>query len=234
MSIGREESLFLTVSEDHRKREYPEYVQRMSAPFERAAGMAAVYEGVILGGADKIYGLDELNLWLRRYRYAAYDMDVLLPAAHLCLERAVRADLMAERPGVFAMARQAAGEILRGDLLHYRRSSRGWLYIYDLAKRFPGAETVEDRRLLKNLAGFDEMLDLFEEISGRSETCADARALVDLAAFLYRKILTRYFAPGHDQDVFPERETDEAQELAEPGEIEWTQTEEQELKYESA
>lgn len=234
MSIGREESLFLTVSEDHRKREYPEYVQRMSAPFERAGGMAAVYEGVILGGADKIYGLDELNLWLRRYRYAAYDMDVLLPAAHLCLERAVRADLMAERPGVFAMARQAAGEILRGDLLHYRRSSRGWLYIYDLAKRFPGAETVEDRRLLKNLAGFDEMLDLFEEISGRSETCADARALVDLAAFLYRKILTRYFAPGHDQDVFPERETDEAQELAEPGEIEWTQTEEQELKYESA
>lgn len=234
MSIGREESLFLTVSEDHRQRAYPEYVQRMSAPFSRAGGMVAAYEGVLLGGADKRFGLDELNLWLRRYRYAAYDMDVLLPAAHLCLERAVRADLMAERPGVFAMARQAAGEILRGNLLQYRRSSRGWLYIYDLAKRFPGAETVEDRRLLKNLAGFDEMLDLFEEISGRSETCADARALVDLAAFLYYKILTRYFAPGHDQDVFPERETDEAQELAEPGEIEWTQTEEQELKYESA
>ena len=234
MSIGREESLFLTVSEDHRQRAYPEYVQRMSAPFSRAGGMVAAYEGVLLGGADKRFGLDELNLWLRRYRYAAYDMDVLLPAAHLCLERAVRADLMTERPGVFAMARQAAGEILRGDLLQYRRSSRGWLYIYDLAKRFPGVETVEDRRLLKNLAGFDEMLDLFEEISGRSETCADARALVDLAAFLYRKILTRYFAPGHDQDVFPERETDEAQELAEPGEIEWTQTEEQELKYESA
>lgn len=234
MSIGREESLFLTVSEDHRQRAYPEYVQRMSAPFSRAGGMVAAYEGVLLGGADKRFGLDELNLWLRRYRYAAYDMDVLLPAAHLCLERAVRADLMAERPGVFAMARQAAGEILRGDLLQYRRSSRGWLYIYDLAKRFPGAETVEDRRLLKNLAGFDEMLDLFEEISGRSETCADARALVDLAAFLYYKILTRYFAPGHDQDVFPERETDEAQELAEPGDIEWTQTEEMELQYDKA
>ena len=234
MSIGREESLFLTVSEDHRQRAYPEYVQRMSAPFSRAGGMVAAYEGVLLGGADKRFGLDELNLWLRRYRYAAYDMDVLLPAAHLCLERAVRADLMAERPGVFAMARQAAGEILRGDLLQYRRSSRGWLYIYDLAKRFPGAETVEDRRLLKNLAGFDEMLDLFEEILGRSETCADARALVDLAAYLYRKILTRYFAPDHDQDVFPERETDEAQELAEPGEIEWTQTEELELQYDKA
>ena len=105
MSIGREESLFLTVSEDHRQRAYPEYVQRMSAPFSRAGGMVAAYEGVLLGGADKRFGLDELNLWLRRYRYAAYDMDVLLPAAHLCLERAVRADLMAERPGVFAMAR---------------------------------------------------------------------------------------------------------------------------------
>ena len=104
MSIGREESLFLTVSEDHRQRAYPEYVQRMSAPFSRAGGMVAAYEGMLLGGADKRFGLDELNLWLRRYRYAAYDMDVLLPAAHLCLERAVRADLMAERPGVFAMA----------------------------------------------------------------------------------------------------------------------------------
>ena len=66
MSIGREESLFLTVSEDHRQRAYPEYVQRMSAPFSRAGGMVAAYEGVLLGGADKRFGLDELNLWLRR------------------------------------------------------------------------------------------------------------------------------------------------------------------------
>ena len=77
MSIGREESLFLTVSEDHRKRTYPEYVQKMSEPFERAGGMVEVYEGVVLGGADKFFGLDDLNLWLRRHRYAAYDMDVL-------------------------------------------------------------------------------------------------------------------------------------------------------------
>lgn len=95
MSIGREESLFLTVSEDHRKRTYPEYVQKMSEPFERAGGMVEVYEGVVLGGADKFFGLDDLNLWLRRHRYAAYDMDVLLPIAHLCVERAVRARLMA-------------------------------------------------------------------------------------------------------------------------------------------
>ena len=40
MSIGREESLFLTVSENHRKRTCPEYVQKMSEPFEHAGGMA--------------------------------------------------------------------------------------------------------------------------------------------------------------------------------------------------
>ena len=91
MSIGREESLFLTVSEDHRKRTCPEYVQKMSEPFERAGGMVEVYEGVVLGGADKFFGLDDLNLWLRRHRYAAYDMNVLLPIAHLCVERAARA-----------------------------------------------------------------------------------------------------------------------------------------------
>ena len=60
--MDREESLFLTVSEDHRKREYPEYVRAMSAPFRRAGGMAGVYEGVILGGGDKLFGLGELNL----------------------------------------------------------------------------------------------------------------------------------------------------------------------------
>ena len=136
MSIGREESLFLTVSENHRKRTYPEYVQKMSEPFERAGGMVEVYEGVVLGGADKFFGLDDLNLWLRRHRYAAYDMNVLLPSAHLCVERAVRARLMGERPGVAVMAEQAAGEILRGDLLRYRRSSRGWMYIYDPTAAF--------------------------------------------------------------------------------------------------
>jgi len=153
MSIGREESLFLTVSENHRKRTYPEYVQKMSEPFERAGGMVEVYEGVVLGGADKFFGLDDLNLWLRRHRYAAYNMDVLLPIAHLCVERAVRARLMGERPGVAVMAEQAAGEILRGDLLRYRRSSRGWMYIYDLTKQFPAAATEGDRRALEKFSG---------------------------------------------------------------------------------
>ena len=58
MSIDREESLFLTVSEDHRRREYPEYVRRMSGPYSDAGGMIAVYEGAMLGGADKLFGLD--------------------------------------------------------------------------------------------------------------------------------------------------------------------------------
>ena len=176
MSIGREESLFLTVSEDHRKRTCPEYVQKMSEPFERAGGMVEVYEGVVLGGADKFFGLDDLNLWLRRHRYAAYNMDVLLPIAHLCVERAVRARLMGERPGV--------------------------------------AE--------------------FDDLAARSESCADAKSLVELAALLYRKIFIRYFAPDHNQDILPERETEEWEPAAEPGDIEWTQTEEMELQYDKA
>ena len=66
MSIGREESLFLTVSGDHSQRPWPEYVKTMSEPFRQAGGMAEVYEGVVLGGGDKLFGLEELNLWLRR------------------------------------------------------------------------------------------------------------------------------------------------------------------------
>ena len=234
MRNGREESLFLTVSEDHRKRTYPEYVQKMSEPFERAGGMVEVYEGVVLGGADKFFGLDDLNLWLRRHRYAAYDMDVLLPIAHLCVERAVRAKLIGERPGVAVMAEQAAGEILRGDLLRYRRSSRGWMYIYDLTKQFPAVATEGDRRILKNFSGFEDMLAEFDDLAARSESCADAKSLVELAALLYRKIFIRYFAPDHNQDILPERETEEWEPAAEPGDIEWTQTEEMELQYDKA
>ena len=97
MSIDREESLFLTVSEDHRRRDYPEYVRRMTDPYREAGGMIAAYEGAMLGGADKLFGLDELNLWLRRHRYAAFDMTVLLPAARICLEYAVRRRIAADR-----------------------------------------------------------------------------------------------------------------------------------------
>ena len=234
MSIGREESLFLTVSENHHKRTYPEYVQKMSEPFERAGGMVEVYEGVVLGGADKFFGLDDLNLWLRRHRYAAYNMDVLLPIAHLCVERAVRAKLMGERPGVAVMAEQAAGEILRGDLLRCRRSSRGWMYIYDLTKQFPAAATEGDRRIMKNFGGFEDVLAEFDDLAARSESCADAKSLVELVALLYRKIFIRYFAPDHNQDILPERETEEWEPAAEPGDIEWTQTEEMELQYDKA
>ena len=112
MSIDREESLFLTVSEDHRSRKYPQYIRLMSQPYREAGGMIGAYEGVILGGADKLLGLEELNLWLRRHRYAAYDMHTLLPIAHLCLEYAVRRRLSAQRPGIPAMAEQAARELL--------------------------------------------------------------------------------------------------------------------------
>ena len=233
--MDREESLFLTVSEDHRKREYPEYVQAMSAPFRGAGGMAGVYEGVILGGGDKLFGLGELNLWLRRHRYAAYDMDILLPIAHMCLEYAVRRRLAAQRPGIPAMAEQAARELLDADPLRWRYTARNWMYIYWLTRQFPRAATAESRDILKNFAGFQDMLRLFTRLTQESGGCADARSLVDQAVLLYKKIFTRYFAPDHSQDILPNPEYgagelwDEEDPLAEGAEPEEFQSE---LNYE--
>lgn len=204
--MDREESLFLTVSEDHRKREYPEYVQAMSAPFRGTGGMAGVYEGVILGGGDKLFGLGELNLWLRRHRYAAYDMDILLPIAHMCLEYAVRRRLAAQRPGIPVMAEQAARELLDADPLRWRYTARNWMYIYWLTRQFPRAATAESRDILKNFAGFQDMLRLFTRLTQESGGCADARSLVGQSVLLYKKIFTRYFAPDHSQDILPNPE----------------------------
>ena len=53
------------------------------------------------------------------------------------------------------------------------------------------------------------MLAEFDDLAARSESCADAKSLVELAALLYRKIFIRYFAPDHNQDILPERETEE-------------------------
>ena len=233
--MDREESLFLTVSEDHRKREYPEYVRAMIAPFRGAGGMAGVYEGVILGGGDKLFGLGELNLWLRRHRYAAYDMDILLPIAHMCLEYAVRRRLAAQRPGIPAMAEQAARELLDADPLRWRYTARNWMYIYWLTRQFPRAATAESRDILKNFAGFQDMLRLFTRLTQESGGCADARSLVDQSVLLYKKIFTRYFAPDHSQDILPNPEYgawelwDEEDPLAEGAEPEEFQSE---LNYE--
>lgn len=241
MSIDREESLFLTVSEDHRKREYPEYIRRMSQPYREAGGMIAAYEGVILGGGDKLFGLDELNLWLRRHRYAAFDMEVLLPIAHLCLEYAVRRRLTDERPGIVVMAEQAAHELLDADPLQLRYSSRSWMTIYWLTEQFPQASTSESRKILQRFSGFEDVLELFTQLLKGSSDCMDARALVDQAVRLYKKVFIRYFAPDHSQDLLPRVESWE-------DDISWEgdpllpdredslefDTSEQELKYERA
>ncbi len=203
MSIGREESLFLTVSQDHQKRESPQYIRLMSAPYGKAGGMVAAYEGVILGGADKLFGLEELNVWLRRHRYAAYDMHVLLPIAHMCLEYSVRLRLTCERPGIPVMAQEAARELLDADPLRLRYSSRGWMKIYWLTEQFPGAATPESRRILKNFSGFENILELFTRLMQDGAPRMDARGLVDQAVLLYKKIFTRYFAPDHSLDILP-------------------------------
>ena len=203
MGIDREESLFLTVSEDHRKRAYPEFIRFMSQSYQKAGGIIAAYEGAVLGGGDKLFGLEELNLWLRRHRYAAYDMDILLPAAHICLEYAVRQRLAEQRPGLPAMAECAARQLLKEDPLRLRHSSRGWIIIYWLTEQFPRAASQENSRVLQNFSGFEEVLKLFTRLVRGSSSCMDARALVEQAVLLYKKVFVRYFAPDHSHDELP-------------------------------
>ena len=239
MHIDREESLFLTVSGDHRRRDYPEYIRRMSHPFHEAGGMAAVYEGILLGGADKYFGLDQLNLWLRRHRYAAFDMHALIPITHTCLEYAVRKRLAAERPGIVVMAEQAAHQLLDQDPLQLRYSSRGWVDIFWLSRQFPRAATPESDILLRRLTGFEEVLDLFTQLVEGSAACADARALVEQAVLLYKKVITRYFAPDHSRDELPENALledclwDDGHQIPDHSEQPLEETEE-ELTYETA
>ena len=206
MSIDREESLFLTVSENHAPREYPEYVLRMSRPYSEAGGLIAVYEGVVMGGADKFFGLDELNLWLRRHRYAAFNMEILVPITRLCLEYAVRRRLALERPGIVVMAERAARELLANDPLQLRFSSRGWITLYWLTKQFPAAAHPESDKVLRRFTGFEDVLELFDTLMEGSLTCTDARSLVEQAVLLYKKVITRYFAPNHAEDLMPWRE----------------------------
>ena len=238
--MDREESLFLTVSGDHRRRTYPEFIQAMSDPYRKAGGIISAYEGVVLGGGDKLFGLGELNLWLRRYRYAAYDMDVLLPIARMCLEYAVRQRLSAERPGISAMAEHSAREVLESDPLRFRHTARNWMYIYWLTEQFPPAATPECRRILKNFSGFEDMLLLFTELVRGSSGCMDARRLVDQAVRLYKKIFTRYFAPDHSQDILPTTEIlddgtwEEDCPAPEEGEFQDPDEQRPELKYKKA
>ena len=206
MSIDRSESLFLTVSEDHARRPYPEYIQQMSRPFLDAGGMIAAYEGIILGGADKLFGLDALNLRLRKHRYAAFNMAALLPVTHLCLEYAVRIRLFKDRPGIPAMAGMAAAELLAEDPLHWRAASRNWLRIRWLVRQFPEAAGPESLLILRRFSGFSEkILVLFDEIAAGSAECPDAKTLVEQAVILYKEIFTKYFAPDHSGDPLPEQ-----------------------------
>ena len=237
MSIDREESLFLTVSENHQRREYPEYVRLMSEPYHRAGGMIAAYEGVVLGGADKLFGLDELNLWLRRHRYAAFNMHLLVPITRLCLEYAVRRRLVEERPGIVGMAELAAMELLDTDPLRLRHSSRGWLQVYWLSRQFPRAVTPDSALIVKKFTGFEDVLALFDELMEGALACTDARALVEQAVLLYKKVITRYFAPDHSMDPFSvsevlEDELWEGQTLAPELERPADPEENQELTYE--
>ena len=200
MSIDREESLFLTVSENHTPRKYPAYVRAMSEPYRALGGIIAAYEGIVLGGCDKLFGLDELNLWLRRHRYAAYDMEQLLPLTRLCLEYVVRKRLSLQRPGIAAIAEQAVRKLLDEDPLDLRFSSRGWMILYWMTRQFPETATEECNRVLRNLNGFDKAVNTFTELMEGSLQCEDAKSVVLQAVKLYKEVFTKYFAPSHTDD----------------------------------
>ena len=201
---GRADSMFMTVSGDHSRADYPEYVYYMSSAFLGAGSMVSVYEGLILGGADKLFDLDELNTCIRRYRFAAFDMRLFLPVVHTCLEYAVNQRIRGERPGAPVIARLAASEILAGDPFHWRASSRGWISIWWLLRRFPDLEGPATAETMRRLQGFDRVLNEYEELIKRSTECEDAKALAKLAEYIYKKVITRYFAPQHDLDPMPE------------------------------
>ena len=204
MDAHRAGSMFMTVSGDHGREDYPEYVYSMSKAFLDAGGYVSVYEGLVLGGADKLFGLDELGKWLRRYRYAAFDMRLFLPAVHTCLEYAVSCRIQGERPGAPGLAGLAASEILSDDPFLWRASSRGWISIWWLLRRFPGLADEGTDVVTRRLTGFDRVLDEYEELIRQSAECESAEAIAMQGELLYKKILTKHFAPRHDQDPLPE------------------------------
>lgn len=201
---ARADSMFMTVSGDHSREDYPEFVFYMSSAYLHAGGMTAVYEGLMLGGADRLFGLDELNIWLRRYRFAAFDMRLFLPVVHSCLEYAVHQRIYEERPGAPAMAKMAASEILSSDPFRWRASSRGWISIWWLLRRFPDLSDHNTDMIMRRFQGFDKALNEYEELLLRAPECEDAESIAKLAELIYKKVITRYFAPQHDLDPMPE------------------------------
>lgn len=205
MNTDRAESLFLTVSGNHEKRDYPEYILAMCRPYLDAGGMVSAYEGAMLGGADMIFGLDELNLWIRRHRFAKYNMSVLMSVTHVCLEYAVRTKISAERPGIPSMAAEAARLVLRDDPALLRSSSRGWLHIRWLSAQFPDAVNDESRQIIARFRDFrPDVPEYFEALVRQSSACENASALVQHAQWIYKEIFMKYFAPPHDDDPLPE------------------------------
>jgi hypothetical protein len=151
-------------------------------------------------------------------------MRLFLPVAHTCLEYAVNQRIQDERQGTPAIAKLAASEILKGDPFHWRASSRGWISIWWLLRRFPDLESPGTAEIMRRFQGFDHVLNEYEELIKRATDCEDAKSLTKLAEYIYKKVITRYFAPKHDLDPLPEwldpehegNENDDESNLADP------------------
>ena len=202
--MDRTESLFLTVSENHTKREYPEEIRLMSEPFIKAQGSVAAYEGVILGAADLHFDLNELGQWLKRYRLSGFHMDVLLPVFHICLEYAARKYIEKDRQGVPRMAALAASALLREDPLRYKSSPRGWVIMRLLLDDFPEAGDAESKKVIARLTGFEEQVDFVRKWRTECANMTEGRSLASQAVRMYKEVFIRYFAPDHSADDLPQ------------------------------
>ena len=126
-------SLLLTVSGDYELKQVPPWIAEMAGPWRKASEESAIYAAALLGAADSIYGLKELDHELQEaiFHYKK-DASILMPLLMLCIDSAVWKRAQAERPGIRALRRNAFRAVLEQDELRLTHTvwgdlERQWL-----------------------------------------------------------------------------------------------------------
>lgn len=173
--------LRLTVSGDWQLRHLPDFIREMCRNWRVAAEESALYEAALIGAADRLFGLKEINEALNEEIYHRYrEKFVLLPMTLLCLDAAVWRPLAEERPGIPAMREAAFRSLIRTD--HVRLTHTFW-------------GGIEEKYLRSQLPGgnFDSS-DVFQEQIAVSAKSESAEELVKNAVILFRLINEDGFA----------------------------------------
>ena len=125
-------SLLLTVSGDYDLSQIPAWVLEMSRPWRRASEASSVYAAALLGAADPVFGLKNLDHELQEaiFHYKK-DASILMPLAMLCVDSAVWEKAHALRPGIRALRKSAFSAILAEDELRLTHTMWG-----DLERRW--------------------------------------------------------------------------------------------------